>query len=190
MPKMMIDTLVMLIADQNGGKSNQMRSIFEEFELHHFYNGYPRQNSIAHRYEVHPDMELYLRLMSWHEAGDVYEDVIEDLTNGHRDARRRYKVLVPAQVTATELIGGDRLFRRLCRDFAIRRAFAVWLNPDCSRLTPPRPRFGVNPAMARFMATRRWVSVLAIDSLAAHPSASPVTDSINARLLADLLFRV
>ena len=32
-----IDTIVMIIADQNGGKSNQMRSIFEEFELHHVY---------------------------------------------------------------------------------------------------------------------------------------------------------
>jgi hypothetical protein len=39
MPTTKIDTLVMLIADQNGGKSNQMRSIFEDFELHNFYGG-------------------------------------------------------------------------------------------------------------------------------------------------------
>ncbi len=42
-----IDTLVLIIADQNGGKSNQMRSIFEEFELHHFHAGYPQSNMIA-----------------------------------------------------------------------------------------------------------------------------------------------
>lgn len=186
-PTMMIDTLVTVIADQNGGKSNQIRSIFEEFGLHHFYNGYPRHRKIAQRYDVHPDIELYMRLSSWHEAKGDYDDVVADITRGHRDARRRYKVLVPAQVTATDtLVGGERMFRHLCRDFAIRRAFAVWLSPDRSGRTP----FGVSPAMAHFMATRRWVSALAIDGLSAHPSAAPVTNSINARLLADLLFRV
>ena len=50
-----LDTLVMVIADQNGGKSNQMRSLFEEFELHHFYGGYPTSNNIARKYYVHPD---------------------------------------------------------------------------------------------------------------------------------------
>lgn len=84
MPTMMIDTLVMVIADQNGGKSNQIRSIFEEFELHQFYGGYPRQNNIASRYNVHPDMELYLRLTSWHEANSDYDDVVKDITRGHR----------------------------------------------------------------------------------------------------------
>jgi hypothetical protein len=54
-----IDTLVVIIADQNGGKSNQMRSIFEEFELHHCYTGYPRSNMIARKYYVHPDIDLF-----------------------------------------------------------------------------------------------------------------------------------
>ncbi len=185
--KMMIDTLVMVIADPQGGKSNQIRSIFEEFELHHFYGGYPSQRMIAHRYEVHPDIELYLRLMSWHEAKSTYDDVVGNITRGHKDARRRYKVLAPAQVKATDrLISGERLFRKLCRDFAVRRAFAVWLSPDRLGRRP----FRVSPQMKHFMETRRWVSALAIDSLAAHPSAAPVTNSINARLLADFLFRV
>jgi len=30
---MQIDTLVVVLADQNGGRSNQMRTIFEEHEL-------------------------------------------------------------------------------------------------------------------------------------------------------------
>ncbi len=119
----------MVIADQNGGKSNQLRSIFEEFELHHIYTGYPLANNIRNRYKVHPDMELFLRLMSWHEAGSSYEDLVNDITNGHRDMRRRYKVLIPAQVNPTDrLESGEILFRRLFRDFHIRRGFAVWLS--------------------------------------------------------------
>jgi hypothetical protein len=182
-----IDTLVMVIADQNGGKSNQMRSIFEEFELHHFYGGYPTSNSIARKYYVHPDMDLFLRLSSWHEKNESYSDVKNDIKNGDSEMTRRYKVLVPAQVTPTKkLVGGEDLFIQLFVDFQIRRGFAVWLSPDRSG----RPTFCISPAMAAFMSSHRHVSALAIDSLAAHPSAAPLKNSINARLLADLLFRV
>lgn len=182
-----IDTLVMVIADQNGGKSNQMRSIFEEFEFHHFYGGYPTSNHIARKYYVHPDMDLFLRLSSWHEKNESYTDVKNDIKNGYSEMRRRYKVLVPAQVTPTKnLVGGEDLFIQLFDDFEIRRGFAVWLSPDRSA----RQTFGISPTMAAFMSPRRHVSALAIDGLAAHPSAAPVANSINARLLADLLFRI
>jgi len=182
-----IDTLVMIIADQNGGKSNQMRAIFEEFELHHVYGGYPTSNNIARKYFVHPDMDLFLRLSSWHEKGETYTDVKNDIKNGYSEMRRRYKVFVPAQVTPTKsLIGGEDLFIQLFSDFDIRRGFAVWLNPDRSNRQP----FAISAKMAAFMSPRRHVSALAIDSLAAHPSADPTKNSINARMLADLLFRV
>jgi hypothetical protein len=177
----------MIIADQNGGKSNQMRSIFEEFELNHVYGGYPASNNIARKYYVHPDIDLFLRLSSWHEKNESYADVKNDIKNGYSDIKRRYKVLVPVQVTPTNsLLGGEDLFIQLFSDFEIRRGFAVWLSPDRSE----RRTFGVSPKMAAFMSTRRHVSTLAIDSLASHPSAAPMTNSINARLLADLLFRV
>jgi len=183
----LIDTLVMVIADQNGGKSNQMRSIFEEFELHNFYGGYPTSNNIARKYPVHPDIDLYLRLSSWHEKSENYATVKSDIKNGYSDLKRRYKVLVPAQVTPTNnLIGGEDLFIQLFSDFEIRRGFAVWLSPDRSQ----RQAFGISPKMAEFMSTRRFVSALSIDGLAAHPSAAPTTNSVNARLLSDLLFRV
>jgi hypothetical protein len=182
-----IDTIVMIIADQNGGKSNQTRSIFEEFELHHVYGGYPTASMIARKYYVHPDIDLYLRLASWHEKKESYPDVKRDIENGYSDLRHRYKVLVPAQVTPTgNLIGGEDLLMKLFSDFDIRRGFAVWLSPDRSS----RQTFAISPQMATFMSTRRYVSALSIDSLAAHPSAAPATNSINARLLADLLFRV
>jgi hypothetical protein len=182
-----IDTLVMIIADQNGGKSNQMRSLFEEFELHHCYNGYPRQANIARKYYVHPDMDLFMRLASWHEKNQDYAVVKRELRNGYLDIRRRYKVFVPAQVTPTsKLIGGEDLFMQLFTDFDIRRGFAVWLDPDRSS----RRLFGLSARFAAFMSTRRHVSSLAIDSLAAHPSPSPATHSVNARLLADFLFRI
>lgn len=181
-----IDTLVVIIADQKGGKSNQMRSIFEEFELHHFHAGYPNANMIARKYYVHPDMDVLLRLSSWHEKNKNYDDVKDDISNGYSQMRRRYKVLVPAQVTPTaELMGGEDMFIQLFSDFEIRRGFAVWLSPDVSARQP----FRISPKMASFMSTRRHVSALAIDSLAAHPSAAPTTNSINARLLADFLFR-
>lgn len=142
---------------------------------------------IARKYYVHPDMDLYLRLASWHEKNESYGDVKEDIENGYSDLRHRYKVLVPAQVTPTaNLIGGEDLLMKLFSDFDIRRGFAVWLSPDRSS----RQTFGVTRPMATFMSTRRHVSALSIDSLAAHPSAAPTTNSINARLLADLLFRV
>ena len=182
-----IDTLVVVIADQNGGKSNQIRSIFEEFELHHFYGGYPTSNMIARKYRVHPDIDLFLRLSSWHEKQESYTKVKNDIKNGCVDMARRYKVLVPVQVTATQkLMGGEDLFIQLFSDFDIRRGFAVWLSPDRST----RQTFGISPKMAAFMSQRRHVSALSIDSLAAHPSAAPTTNSINARLIADLLFRV
>jgi len=182
-----IDTLVMVISDQNGGKSNQMRSIFEEFELHHVYGGYPNPNNIARKYYVHPDMDLFMRLSSWHEKDETYTDVKNDIKSGYSEMRRRYKVLVPAQVTQTKnLMGGEDLFIKLFADFEIRRGFAVWLSPDRSA----RQTFGISPLMAAFMSSHRHVSALAIDSLAAHPSAAPATNSINARLLADLLFRI
>ncbi|HWG18680.1 MAG TPA: hypothetical protein VN678_12505 [Acidobacteriaceae bacterium] len=182
-----IDTLVMLIADQNGGKSNQMRSIFEEFELSGKYGGYPKQNKIDHKYEVHPDIDLYLRLSSWHEKGQTYSQVKRDLRFGYSDGRRRYKVFVPAQVTPTDkLVGGEELFMRLFSDFEIRRGFAVWINPD--RLG--RTAFAISPEMAEFLSTRRHVSALAIDGRAAHPGAAPAKNSVNARLIADLLFRL
>lgn len=182
-----IDTLVMVMADQNGGKSNQIRSIFEEFELHHFYGGYPAPNKIRQNYQVHPDMDLFLRLSSWHEKGQSYSDAKRDIKNGYLDIRRRYKVLVPAQVTATnKLVGAEELFIRLFSDFDIRRGFAVWLSPDRSK----RRSFVISKKFAAFLSTRRHVSALAIDSIAAHPSANPVKNSINSRLLSDLLFRI
>jgi hypothetical protein len=185
--KQKIDTLVLVIADQNGGKSNQMRSLFEEFELHHCYRGYPPSKNIARKYYVHPDMDLFIRLSSWHEKDDSYTHVKKDIRNGYSDSRRKYKVFVPAQVTATKrLMSGEDLFIRLFSDFDIRRGFAVWLSPDKKR----RQTFGISSTMAKFMSTRRHVSALAIDSVAVHPSAAPTTNSINARLLADLLFRV
>ncbi len=111
----------MVIADQNGGKSNQMRSIFEEFELHDVYGGYPTAHNIRHKYYVHPDMDLYMRLSSWHEKNETYTDVKSDITNGYSEMRRRYKVLVPAQATCTDkLLGGEDLFIQLFADFEIR----------------------------------------------------------------------
>lgn len=183
---MQIDTLVMIIADQNGGKSNQMRTIFEEHELHGVYGGYPASSNLARRYFIAPDIELFMRLSSWHEKGEDYARVKSDIIGGQQDLRRRYKVFVPAQVTATaQLVGGEDLFIKLINDFEIRRAYAVWLNPDRSGRTP----FAISPAFAAFMSTRRAVSALAVDSAALHPSAAPLTNSINARLFTDLLFR-
>ncbi|WP_257176602.1 MULTISPECIES: hypothetical protein [Bradyrhizobium] len=182
-----IDTLVMVLADQNGGKSNQIRSIFEEAELHGAYKGYPKSRRIARTYNVHPDVDLFLRLSSWHEMGETYADVKRDIKNGWSDERRRYKVLVPAQISATtRLIGGEDLFIRLLSDFEIRRSFAVWLSPNRAG----NHTFAISKRLARFMARRRYVSALSIDSAAAHPSASPVTNSVNSRLLCDLLFRI
>lgn len=178
--------MVMLIADQSGGKSNQLRSIFEEFELRHFYGGYPTSNMIAYKYHVHPDMDLYVRLSSWHEKDRTYTEVKKDIANGYSDPRHRYKVLIPAQVTATpKLVSGEDLFIRLHSDFDIRRSYAVWLNPDRSTRSP----FSVSATFAHFISTRRHVSALAIDALTLHPSAAPITNSINSRLLCDFLFR-
>jgi hypothetical protein len=182
-----IDTFVMVIADQNGGKSNQIRSLFEEPELTAFYGGYPTQRNITRKYYVHPDMDLFLRLSSWHERQETYTVVKSDLENGYVDLRRRYKVIVPAQVTKTaKLMSGEDLFIRILQDFEVRRAFAVWLNPDRTGQTP----FALSPAFASFLSGCRHASALAIDSLALRPSAAPKTNTVNARLLADLLFRV
>ncbi len=181
-----IDTLVMLIADQNGGKSNQIRSLFEEPELHAYYGGYPSQRNIARKYHVHPDMDLFVRLSSWHERNETYTTVKTDLASGYSDPRRRYKVIAPAQVTKTaKLVSGEDLFMRLLQDFDVRRAHAVWLSPDRSS----RTSFQLSPAFAAFLSANRHASALAIDALALHPSAAPKTNTINARLLADLLFR-
>ena len=183
---MNIDTLVLVIGDQNGGKSNQMRSIFEEHELYHQYGGYPTSGNIARHYLVPPDMELFLRLSSWHEKKQTYQDVVTDITQGKRYPDRRYKVFAAAQVTPTgSLMAGEDLFMQLFQDFSIRRGYAVWLNPDRSGRTP----FAIGPGLASFLSANRQASALAIDSLALHPSAAPATNSVNARLLADLLFR-
>jgi hypothetical protein len=183
---MQIDTLVVVLADQNGGKSNQMRTIFEEHELFDVYGGYPTQSNIARRYLVAPDVELLVRLSSWHERDETYTQVKTDISSGRLEPRRRYKVFVPAQVTATrKLVAGEELFIKLMTDFEVRRGFAVWLNPDVSGRTP----FSVSPTFASFMSTRREVSALALDSLALKPSAAPKTNSINARMFSDMLFR-
>jgi hypothetical protein len=163
-----------------------MRSIFEEPELYHEFGGYPHQGNIANRYLVGPDIELYVRLTSWHEADQDYAKVRSDIQNNRQEPARRYKVFMPAQVTRTaKLIAGPDLFIKLATDFDVRRAFAVWLDPDRSSRTP----FALDPGFARWLSAHREASALAIDGLALHPSASPATNSINARLLTDLLFR-
>jgi len=183
---MQIDTLVMIIADQNGGKSNQIRSIFQESELYNIYNGYPIQNNIARRFNIDPDIELLVRLSSWHERGEDYNTVKADLKNGFSDPRRRHKAIVAAQVTRTpNLVSGDDLLMQILADFDVRRAYAVWLSPDCSGRSP----FKLSSAFASLLSTNRHVSALAIDAEALHPSAAPKANTINARLLADLLFR-
>lgn len=183
---MQIDTLLMMIADQNGGKSNQMRSIFEEHELYSEYGGYPSQNNIARRYIVPPDIELYLRLASWHERSENYAQAKSDIINGRQELSRRYKVFVPAQVSKTaKLVGGEELFIKLMVDFKVRRGFVVWLSPDRSDRRP----FSLSARFSAFMSNHREVSALAVDSHALHPSASPSSNSVNARLLTDLLFR-
>lgn len=183
---MNIDTLVMLAGDQNAGKSNQLRTIFEEPELYKFYGGYPQSSNIKRYYQVDPGMELFLRLSSWHEKGDDYQKVKRDIRRNHWDKTRRYKVLVPAQVTATpKLVAAELLFQRILHDFQVRRAFIVWLSPDRSN----RHFGGLSPSLAKFLSQHREASSLAIDSLALHPSASPSQNAINSRLLCDLLFR-
>ena len=182
----MIDTLVLVIADQASGKSNQIRSLFEEAELQSAYQGYPTSANIRRNYDVHPDMDLLVRLSSWHERDETYAQVRKDLQASHINPKRRFKVIAPAQVTATsKLMSGEDLFIRLHADFDIRRAYAVWLSPDVQSRSP----FRVSPTMAAFLSKTRSASALSIDSLALHPSAGPTTNSINARLLADLLFR-
>lgn len=181
-----IDTLVMLVGDQNAGKSNQLRTIFEEPELYQVYNGYPQSNNIKRYYQVDPGMELFLRLSSWHEKGEDYQKVKRDIRRNHWDKRRRYKVLVPAQVTATpKLVAGELLFQWIVRDFQVRRAFIVWLSPDRSA----RHFGGLSTALSQFLSQHREASSLTIDSLALHPSASPAQNAINSRLLCDMLFR-
>lgn len=182
-----IDTLVMVIGDQSSGKSNQMRSIFEECELRHAYKGYPTSRRIKYQYNDHSGVQLLVRLSSWHERGQCYADVKMDIERGCADQCRRYKVFIPAQVAATKrLVGGEELFIKLFADFHVRRGVAVWLSPDSMRRRP----FEVSPAFAAFMSTRRHVSAMAIDSGALRPSENPTANSINARLLADLLFRI
>ncbi|MGH7028073.1 hypothetical protein [Brevundimonas sp.] len=182
----MIDTLVLVIADQGAGKSNQIRSVFEEAELHGAYGGYPTSANIRRNYAVHPDVDLLVRLSSWHERGESYAQVKADLKAGHVDPVRRYKVIAPAQVTATpKLMAGEDLFIRLHADFNIRRSYAVWLHPNVAGNNP----FAISPSLASFLSANRSASALGIDSAALHPSASPAQNSINARLLGDLLFR-
>lgn len=182
----MIDTLLLVIADQGSGKSNQIRSLFEEAELHGAYGGYPKSANIRRNYPVHPDIDLLVRLSSWHERGETYTQVTADLKAGQIDPNRRYKVIAPAQVSATpKLLAGEDLFIKLHTDFAIRRSYAVFLHPNVAG----GPAFKVSTNLASFLSKTRSASALAIDSLALHPSASPATNSINARLLADLLFR-
>jgi hypothetical protein len=187
MPTNKIDTLVMIIADRNCGKSNQIRSVFEEIELRHFHGGYPSSNMIGRKYHVEPDVDLFVRLSSWHEMKQGYRVVKREIGNGYLDIRRRYKVLVAAQVSATrKLMGGEDLFIRLFSDFEIRRGLAVWLSPNKPGVKP----FKVSRKLAKFMSTRRHVSALSIDSAVAHPSANPQLNSINSRLLSDFLFRI
>lgn len=183
---MFIDTLVLIIADQGSGKSNQIRSVFEEGELYDAYNGYPLSDNIRRNYPVHSDIDLLVRLSSWHERGETYSQVKADLKAGHTDPKRRYKVIAPAQVTATKnLISGEDMFIKMHTDFDIRRAYAVWLHPNVAG----GPPFRIGPTMATFLSATRSASALAIDSLALHPRIAPAQNSINARLLADLLFR-
>lgn len=82
-------------------------------------------------------------------------------------------------------MAGEELFIRLHADFNIRRAYAVWLSPDVQGRSP----FQISPNLAAFLSKTPSASALSIDSRALHPSAAPATNSINARLLADLLFR-
>lgn len=184
---MLIDTLVLVIADQGSGKSNQIRSLFEEAELYGAYNGYPTSANIRRNYDVHPDVDLLVRLSSWHERGETYSQVKTDLRNSPSNSKRRFKVIAPAQVTATpKLMSGEDLFIRLHADFDIRRAYAVWLSPNAHNNSPP---FQVSAKLAAFLSVTRSASALSIDSQALHPSKAPAQNSINARLLADLLFR-
>ena len=183
--EIMIDTLVLIIGDQGSGKSNQIRSLFDEAELHSVYGGYPKSANIRRNYAVHPDIDLLVRLSSWHERGETYAQVKADLKAGHTDPGRRYKVIAPAQVSATKLMAGEDLFIQLHSDFDIRRSYAVWLHPNVAGANP----FAINPKLASFLSAKRSASALSIDSAALHPSAAPSANCINARLLADLLFR-
>lgn len=183
-----IDTLVLIIADQDGGKSNQIRSIFTEPELCDRYSGYPKENNIARRYDVHPDIELYVRLSSWHEKGKDYEVVRGDIAGAATGGRKRLKVIAPAQITPTDNLpfGAEDLFIKLCTDFEVRRGFAVWLSPRADG----DQAFRIGSKLARFMGSRRHLSALSIDARAGHPSGQPDSGSINARFLCDLLFRL
>lgn len=182
----MIDTLVLVIADQASGKSNQIRSLFEQPELRAAYRGYPTSPNIRRNYDVHPDIDLLVRLSSWHERDETYAQVKADIGASHIDPKRRFKIIAPAQVTATpKLMAGEDLFIRLHADFDIRRSYAVWLSPDVQGRSP----FHISPALAALLSRTPTASALSIDSRALHPSAAPATNSINARLLADLLFR-
>ena len=187
MKNIKIDTVVAIISDKNGGKSNQIRSVFEEQELYSYYNGYPRQKSIRKIYDILPDIRLYLRLSSPHEMNENYDKIKNDIYKNAPKNNHRYKVIIPMQVTAApKIAAGEEVFRELFSDFDIRRGCAIWLNPDVSNRTP----FTISRQMAEFMSTRRHVSVLAIDSYSVHPSVDPKKNSINSRIIADILFRI
>lgn len=145
---MQVDTLLMIISDKNGGKSNQLRTIFEEHELHAVYNGYPTSSNIARHYLVAPDIELFIRLSSWHEKGESYSNVRSDIIGGRQDPRRRYKVFVAAQVTtgwrrrsfyqAHDRLRGSSGVRRLAKSRSIKpNAFSRQSNLRRLHVGPP-----------------------------------------------------
>lgn len=184
--QLVIDTLVAVIGDRNSGKSNQIRSIFEEPPLTTFFGGYPPSPNIQRTYLVDPDIELYVRLSSWHERGENWSQIKNDLQTAQTTPRRRFKAIVPLQVSATQsLSAGEKVISRLISSFNIRRTYAVWLDPAVSG----QRNFAFSSSFLSILSTDRSISTLSINSAALHPSANPAQNAINARLLVDLLLR-
>ena len=75
---LVIERILLVAGRQNTGKSTQLRAMFRDPRLGND-GQIPTSPSISRTYRLSPDRQLYLRLMSPHEAGATLEEFLSTI---------------------------------------------------------------------------------------------------------------
>lgn len=95
----LIERVLLVAGPRNSGKSTQLRAMFRDPRLGNEEDAATRRN-LPDTYRLSPDRQLYLRLMSPHEAGATLEEFLDKI--GEKTTAGRWCVASAVQVEATQ----------------------------------------------------------------------------------------
>ena len=129
------ERFLLVVGDQDTGKSAQLRSMFLDPRINYHRSepigSIPAAAHIQETYPLSYERSLYLRLTSPHEAGESLEEFLEKITNKTRASSKRWCVATALQINSENRMPDlQTTVRGILRRFSPERIRVCILCPD------------------------------------------------------------